>query len=132
MLFEIENNKEYWYQLLNCLPISPHFIEYKRLKRVWSDQTRFRGTKGTPNRKHLMFKLTSEQNLQISIWENFSIFNKVNFILELIKLSKLNLAIQDITNVSWSYEWEKPICNNGYRIGIKLIDIVIKNNDNQI
>lgn len=125
-LFVIENNKEYWYQLLNCLPISSHSIEYKRLKRVWSDQTRFRGTKGTPNRIHQMFKLNSEQNLQISIWENFSLFNKSNFALELIKISKLNLVIQDVTNISWSYEWEKPIYNNGYRIGIKLIDIVLK------
>lgn len=126
MLFEIENNKEYWYQLLNCLPISPDSIEYKRLKRVWSDQTRFRGSKGAPNRRHLLFNLTSEQNLQISLWENFSIFNKANFVLELIKLAKLDFTIYDITNVSWSYEWEKPIYTNGHRIGIKLLDIVLK------
>ncbi len=126
MIFEIESNNEYWYQLLNCLPVSSNSIEYKRLKRVWADQTRFKGTKGTTNRKHTLFNLTSEQNLQISLWENFSIFNKEKFILKLIKLANLDFPIQSVTNVSWSYEWEKPIYKNEYRIGIKLIDIVLK------
>lgn len=87
---EIEDNKEYWYQLLNCLPVSSNSIEYKRLKRVWADRIRFRGAKGTENRRHTLFNLTSEQNLQISLWENFSIFNKEKFILKLIGLAKLD------------------------------------------
>ncbi len=125
-LFETDHKIEYWYQLLNCLPYSSDSFEYKRLKRIWSDQTRFRGKKGTSNRQHILFNLRSEQNLQISIWENFTIFDKSKFIYELNKIVKFDFDLNEVQNVNWSYEWEKPIIIEGYRIGIKLLDIVIK------
>lgn len=122
----IPQKPEFWWQLFNCLPTSKNTIEYKRIKRIWADQTRFRGAKGTSKRKHNLFNLTSEQNLQVTLWENFSIFNKKDLAKEIAILSGFDINSQEVENISWSYEWEKPIYNNGYRVGIKLLDIVIK------
>ena len=60
--------KHYWYNHFLALPQSKESMEYKRIERIFRDQTRFRGKKDTEKRMHELINTGHETNLTVTLW----------------------------------------------------------------
>lgn len=111
----------HWWHVMMSLPESIESDAYRRLKRVWFDQTRFRGTPLSKtgskdylaNRSHEFVDFGHETHLTTSLWENFSIFECSLWLPNLFELAGLGHARCAPLRCNWSYEWE------GYRPDIE-------------
>src|SRR5690348_5709485 len=80
-MFSANGYVSHWWGALPAVPASKDSPEYRRLRRVWFDHTRFRGPKAPKDRHksisqryHEFVRPVEETNLTVTLWENFSIF----------------------------------------------------------
>ena len=109
-----------WWSALAALPPDRGSVAYQRLRRVWEDQTRLLGKKGTPaTRRHEFVLPTHETHLTTSLWENFSLFEEAAWLPALLLAAGMD-APDGVSECQWSYEWE----NEG-----RMCDVVIAYRD---
>src|ERR1035437_3086844 len=96
----------HWWAALPAIPSSQHEIDwwaapmagrttrYERLRRVWSDQTRFQRPKEDPDRPHEFAKPKHGTHLICKFWENFGLFAPGIWIPELLRMVGINAALE--------------------------------------
>lgn len=107
----------HWWAALPAVPGDPASAAYERLRRVWFDQTRFRGSaaetaspantsgaKPQP-RTHEFTSPRHETNLTATLWENFSLFQAGDWLPRVYAATGLASPCAPISRCSWSYEW---------------------------
>lgn len=129
----MESNNNSWWQMLPMIPSDKDDLGYKRLERIWRDNTRFTGNVEHKTRSHELLRMHHETHLTCTFFENFALFDSTKWIKAFLKASGLKLELTSpIKDLSWSYEWERTLVIDEKRI-TRLCDIVIsyitENND---
>jgi len=116
-----ENNCfNYWWAALPMIPDEKKSPSYKRLRRVWNDNTDTRTKDGPP----LFFNPKYETHLTATLWENFELFDPKVWIPELCKIAEPRLKCpKDIKDCYWVYE---------QGLGDRLADVVIDFRDRNL
>lgn len=109
-----------WWHPLLAIPASPSTPEYKRLRRLWWDQTRVRKIAGrnTPE----FYYSTWETHLTAVLWENFAFLPFERWIPSLAKQTGVRQLPDEIQHVQWSYGWEATVDTER---GIRILDVVL-------
>ena len=103
----------YWWQLLPAIPATRNSRSYKRLERMWRDNTRFSGNEEKSNRSHDLFEPHYETHLTCTLFENFALFDPVIWINPFFEASGMRVVTDEIVKAAWSYEWETNYDKNG-------------------
>lgn len=106
----------YWWAALPCIPASSDGDAYRRLRTIWGDQTRFRGSNESRSGEFVADHL--ETHLMVTLWENFALFKPNLWVPELARLCSLEAEVKSISDCRWSYGW----CSESPRA---IIDILV-------
>jgi hypothetical protein len=98
-----ESRPLHWWGALPCIPSSKESSAYRRLRTIWGDQTRFRGTGSARFSEFVAGHV--ETNLMVTLWENFALFPEGLWLTEVARACGLSEAIQEVTACRWSYGW---------------------------
>ena len=100
-------------------------MAYKRLARVFRDQTRPTGLDPTTGRQGQEFTHPScETHLTVTLWENFAILPAESWLYELWSIAGLQAELKSTPRCNWSYQWAE----HGKR-GARHCDIVLEYED---
>jgi hypothetical protein len=118
----------FWYQPFLALPSEKNSLAYRRLKRIFLDNTLLKGKAGSTNRLHDLDNIKSEMHLTCTLWENFNLFSPESWLRPLLERAQIESDMGPIAKASWSYEFESE-----YEFRVKKIkpiaDVVIKYGD---
>jgi len=106
----------HWWMALPSIPTELENQDYRRLRKIWGDKTRFRGR--DDGRKHEFVTSTYETHLMTTLWENFSLFEPKDWLSKLSEYSGLNISHSRTTKCNWSYGFREHSTR-------KIADIVI-------
>lgn len=97
-----------WWAALPCVPGTKDSEAYRRLRTVWGDQTRFRGSDEKRCAEFVADHL--ETHLMVTLWENFALFQPSLWVAELARMCALGDEVSSVADCRWSYGWgsEKP------------------------
>ncbi len=111
---------DYWWHPLLALPPSPASPEYRRLRRLWWDQTRVRriAGKNVPEFYHPGW----ETHMTAVLWENFAFLPSEIWFARLGTASGVKNLPQAIASIQWSYGWEAKTLGPQR---IKILDVVV-------
>lgn len=130
-IFDKNDRVSYWWAALCSIPSNRASAAYRRLRRVWFDCTRFRGSdsepvKGkrkTPTRYHEISNRRDETHLTTTLWENFTLFDCGEWIPKVYAAAGLPPPSSRITRCSWAYEWADKAA------GDRMVDVVAEYED---
>jgi len=106
----------HWWMSLPAIPSRLEDRDYRRLRKIWGDKTRFRGR--DKDRKHEFVTASYETHLMTTLWENFSLFEARSWLQQLANVSGIAIDHSASKNCDWSYGFRE----NSTR---KIADIVI-------
>jgi len=112
----VPESDSHWWMVLPALPPELGGENYKRLRKIWADKTRFRGT--GKNRKHEFVTREWETHLMTTLWENFVLFSPRDWLHSLSTASGIGLDHTNTRACNWSYGFRE-------RSTRKIADIVI-------
>lgn len=91
----------HWWMTLPSIPSKHEDRDYRRLKKIWGDKTRFRGR--DERRKHEFVTPTYETHLMTTLWENFSLFAPADWLQGLSDLAGVGTNHSTTGECDWSY-----------------------------
>ena len=106
----------HWWMVLPAIPSHLEDNDYRRLRKIWGDKTRFRG-RGA-GRKHEFVTPHYETHITATLWENFSLFEPRLWLRQLSEMSGVSLDHSNTRHCNWSYGFRE-------RATRKIADIVI-------
>ena len=106
----------HWWNALPAIPSRLEDRDYRRLRKIWGDKTRFRGRDKA--RKHEFVSVTYETHLMTTLWENFSLFEAGSWLQALVDASGLTVDHSRTQRCEWSYGFREHSTR-------KIADIVI-------
>ncbi len=93
--------KTHWWMALPAIPLTAEDEAYKRLRKIWSDKTRFRGI--GKSRKHEFVTHEWETHLTATLWENFTLFEPMDWLSELSAAAAIQINHDKTRSCNWSY-----------------------------
>ncbi len=99
---------DFWWAALPCIPGARDSDAYRRLRTIWGDQTRFRGSDEKRCAEFVAPHL--ETSLTVTLWENFALFPPSLWVPALADLCGIASEVGSVAACRWSYGWssEQP------------------------
>lgn len=112
---------DHWWEPLNLIPPNRSDLSYRRLRRLWNDQTRVRNEGG--EKIHEFYHQRRETHLTAVLWENFAALDPTLWLPHLLNEAGLRGQITGVTACKWSYGWVRVKPQR------KILDVVLNYRD---